>query len=415
MEKFINWLETSFAPKMNKVNHNVWIITMKDSIIQTLPFILLGSIFCMASVVENYVTLPFSFWTPFGWTMGMISLLISFLIPFNFCEMNRLRKQRIIAGSTGLIFFLITITPAVVAEGKLGFVSSAFGGGGMFCAIMTGIITSIVFNSFGKFSFFKEDSAMPDFVRQWFDGLLPIGIVIFGAFVVVQVLNVNLYAIITNFFMPLQGILNTWYGFIITGFLYCFIYSMGISAWLLTPLTQPVKLATIAANLALVAAGTATVANMGLYTETLINVTYMWIGGIGCTSPLVILLLCSKSMKLKALGKACLAPSLMNINEPVIFGCVAWNPFLMIPMWIIGIVIPAMTWIGCKALAIAPIPQIQFDMASVPYPISTWIATQGSWMAVLFAVLEFVVAGLIWYPFFKAYEKQCIEEEANNG
>ena len=207
------------------------------------------------AVLENYITLPFSFWTPFGWTMGMVSLLVAFLIPFNFCEKKRLRKQRLIAGCTGLILFLISITPEVVAEGQAGFGSSALGAGGMFCAIVTGLIVCIVFNAFGKFSFFKEDSAIPDFVRQWFDALLPIGLVIFGGFIVVQVLNINLYQIVSSIFMPLQTVMNTWYGFILINFLTCFIYSMGISSWVLTPVTEPVKLAGIAANIAMVAAG----------------------------------------------------------------------------------------------------------------------------------------------------------------
>lgn len=412
MQKLINWLETSFAPKMNKINHNVWVVTLKDSVMQILPFILLGSVFCVGAVVENYVTLPFSFWTPFGWTMGMVSVLVAFLIPFNFCEKKRLRKQRLIAGATGLILFFISITPEIVAEGEAGFGSSAFGAGGMFCAMVTGMITCIVFNLFGKFSFFKEDSALPDFVRQWFDALLPIGLVIFGGFIVVQVLNVNLYQIVTGFFMPLQSILNTWYGFILSGMIYCFIYSMGISSWVLTPATEPVKLATIAQNLALVTAGTATVANMGMYTETLMYTCYMWIGGIACTFPLVLFLAKSKSVKLKALGRACLGPAIFNINEPVIFGCVAWNPIMMLPMWIIGAVIPAITWIACKVISFAPIPRIQFDLWYCPYPISTFISTQGSIGGIILVVITFLVAGAIWYPFFKAYEKQCLEEEA---
>lgn len=412
MQKLINWLETSFAPKMNKINHNVWVVTLKDSVMQILPFILLGSVFCVGAVVENYVTLPFSFWTPFGWTMGMVSVLVAFLIPFNFCEKKRLRKQRLIAGATGLILFFISITPEIVAEGEPGLGSSAFGAGGMFCAMVTGMITCIVFNLFGKFSFFKEDSALPDFVRQWFDALLPIGLVIFGGFIVVQVLNVNLYQIVTGFFMPLQNILNTWYGFILSGMIYCFIYSMGISSWVLTPATEPVKLATIAQNLALVTAGTATVANMGMYTETLMYTCYMWIGGIACTFTLVLLLAKSKSVKLKALGRACLGPAIFNINEPVIFGCVAWNPIMMLPMWIIGAVIPAITWIACKVIAFAPIPRIQFDLWYCPYPISTFISTQGSIGGIILVVITFLVAGAIWYPFFKAYEKQCLEEEA---
>lgn len=413
MQKLIDWLETSFAPKMNKINHNVWVVTLKDSVMQILPFILLGSLFCVGAVVENYITLPFSFWTPFGWTMGMVSLLVAFLIPFNFCEKKRLRKQRLIAGCTGLILFLISITPEVVAEGQAGFGSSALGAGGMFCAIVTGLIVCIVFNAFGKFSFFKEDSAIPDFVRQWFDALLPIGLVIFGGFIVVQVLNINLYQIVSSIFMPLQTVMNTWYGFILINFLTCFIYSMGISSWVLTPVTEPVKLAGIAANIAMVAAGTATVASLNMYTETLVYVMYMWWGGIACTMPLVLFLMRSKAKKLKALGRACIAPAIFNINEPVIFGCVAFNPIMMLPMWIIGIVLPAITWIGCKVLAFAPIAQIQFELWYCPYPIGTWIASQGNLMAALFVIIEVVIAGMIWYPFFKAYEKQCLEEEVS--
>ncbi len=86
MQKLISWLENSFAPKMNKISNMIWIVTIKDSVLQILPFIFLGSIFCCLAIIEDYVTLPFSFWTPFGWTMGKVSLLISFLIPFNYCE-----------------------------------------------------------------------------------------------------------------------------------------------------------------------------------------------------------------------------------------------------------------------------------------------------------------------------------------
>lgn len=411
MKKLITWLETVFAPKMNVINHNTWVVTLKDSVLQILPFILLGSIFSLCTIIENYIHLSFSFWTLYGWTMGMISVLIAFLIPFNFCEKKRLRKQRLIAGATGLIFFFITISPVLTEEKSVGFSSGVFGAGGMFCAILTGMLVCVVFNIFGKFTFFKEDSAIPDFVRQWFDALLPIGLVIVAAFVIVDVWQINLYNIINTIFMPLQSVLNTWYGFILMNFIYCFIYSMGISGWVLTPVSQPVQLQSVAANLALVSAGTATAVNMNMFTQTLMSVAYMWIGGFACTLPLVILLVRSKSQKLKALGKACLIPSIFNINEPIVFGCIAWNPIMMLPMWIIGIVIPAITWIACKVIYFAPIPRIQFDMWYTPYPISTWIATQGSIKAIVFIVITFVIGLLIWYPFFKIYEKQCLSEE----
>lgn len=411
MKKLMDWLENSFAPKMNKINHNVWIMTLRDSMMQIFPFILLGSIFCLLAVLEEYVHFPFSFWTPFGWTMGMLSILVSFLVPFNYCEKKRMKNQRFIAGFSGLILFLISVTPEIEAEKIIGFGADALGAGGMFCAIIMGILTAIVFRLFSKFSFFKEDSSIPDFVREWFDALLPIGIVIFGGFLIVQVANLNLYRIIVNFMMPLQDFIDTWWGFTLFFMIDTFIYSMGISSWVTTPISTPLKLAAITANLGFVAAGTATVANMHLFTDTLIYGCYMWIGGVGCTLPLVVLLLFSKSKKLKTLGKACIAPALCNINEPVVFGCVAWNPILMVPMWLQGVIIPLLTWIGCKVVAFAPIPRIQFDLWYCPYPISTWISSQGSIQAIIFFFITFIISTLIWYPFFKVYEKQEVQNE----
>ena len=415
MKKFISWLENSFAPKLNKINNLIWIVTIKDSIMQILPFIFLGSIFCCLTVIEDYVKLPFSFWTPFGWTMGKLSLLVAFLIPFNYCEKKRYRKQRLIAGLSGLLLFLIVVTPVVQAD-KATFVfdSSALGAGGMFCAIATGVIAGLVMEVFAKFTFFKEDSPIPDFVRQWFDALLPVGIVICLGWIIVLIMHVNFYQIILAIFMPLQNFLQTWYGFTFFMFLTCFIYSMGISSWVLTPVNEPVKLAAITANLGMVAAGTATAANMFIFTEGLVYCTYMWVGGIACTLPLVFMLMKSKSKELKALGKACLVPSIFNINEPVVFGCIAWNPYLMIPMWLQGIIIPLLTWFACKVIAFAPIPRIQFELWYCPYPISTWIST-GSVKAIIFLLVSVAVSSLIWYPFYKAYEAQILTKEADEA
>ena len=211
---------------------------------------------------------------------------------------------------------------------------------------------------------------------------------------------------------PLGQIANSFPGLVIICFLYCFIYSMGISTWVLTPMSEPIKVQNIANNLALVAAGTATIENLSLFTETTLYTCYLWIGGIGATLSLVILMCFSKSKELSALGKACLGPGILNINEPVIFGAVAWNPLLMVPMWLQGIVLSAMTWIFTKVIPFAKIPRIQFELWYCPYPISTWISTQGHIPSIIFVLAQFAVSALIWYPFLKAYERQKLKEEA---
>ena len=103
MQPFIHWLETSFSPRMAKVNNNVWVVSIKDSIMQVFPFILVGSVFAMLAILNDYFPSLPSFWTPYGWTMGMLSLLVSFLIPFNLMEKRNFRKQQLIAGGSRTI------------------------------------------------------------------------------------------------------------------------------------------------------------------------------------------------------------------------------------------------------------------------------------------------------------------------
>ena len=190
MQKLIKWLEESFAPKLQKVTNLTWIVVIKDSMMQLLPFILAGSIFCLGAVLNDFVPGLPSFWTPFGYTMSKIGLMASFLIPFNYCERKRYRKQRIIAGFTGLMLFMIVVNPEAAEE--MGQGHTLYGANGMFIAIFTGIIVGEVFGAFAKFSFFKEDSVVPDFVRQWFDALLPIILVITAGWLIVLVAGVDI-------------------------------------------------------------------------------------------------------------------------------------------------------------------------------------------------------------------------------
>ncbi len=402
MNKIIKWLNTSFAPKLMKMNSNIWIQTIKESVLQTIPFIFLGSLFCCLAILNNYFPSLPSFWTPFGWTMGMVSLFISFLIPFNYMEKKRIRKQRILAALCGVILFLIVISPKVIEDGIPGFGHSAMGAGGMFIAIVTGVFVSLVMELFSKISFFKEDSVIPDFVRVWFDSMLPIAVIVVTGWVVVDILQFDMYNLIVMIFMPLSSILQSPFGLIAFCFFECFIYSMGISTWVLTPIVTPVMLAAIAAN----------VDGTGAYmvTDTAIFSTYLWIGGIGSTLSLSVMMAFSKSKKLKALGKACVIPGIFNINEPIVFGAIAWNPILMIPMWIQGIVLPAIMWTFTKIIPFAPVPMVQFEMWYTPFPISTWIVTR-SVSAVILLIVIGAVGAMIWYPFFKAYEQQELENE----
>lgn len=407
MNKFLDWMRDSFSPKMNKINHNIWVVTLKDSINQVMPLIFVSSIFAMLTLPGSIFQWEWwpNFWTPNGWTMGVISIMMAFLVPYNLMEKCRLRRSRIIAGISGLILYMIAVTPQLVADNAVGFSHSAFGAGGMFIAIITGIITGLIIRGYGKFTFFKEDSVLPDFIKSWFDQMLPVATIVILGWVCIDILHFDFYNLVLNIFSPLQAFTETFWGFLAIDLITVILYSMGISAWVLTPITTPIKLAAITANMAGVAAN--------VFTNSF-GYAYMTIGGCGCTLGLALLLLTSKSSKLKALGKAVIVPSFFNINEPVVFGAIAWNPILMIPMWLSSVAVCSLAWFFTKVIEFAPIPMINFQLWYCPYPICTWLATGGAISAILLVVLIFVVTTLIYYPFFKVYEREAIEEEQKN-
>ena len=405
MKKFTTWLEDRFVPVMNKANGNIWVLTIKDSINLLLPVIMLGSFFCLLSILEEYITLPFSFWTGYDWTIGKLSLFISFLIPFNFCEKKKYRNHRFAAAISGLIIFMIVATPQIETSKDIGFSSSALGAGGMFVAIITGVLVSLVFEILHSFSFFKKDSVLPGF-----DMMIPMGLIVLVGWLGVQVGNIDVYAIIQEAFKPLTSFIQTLPGWILFDFALVFLYSLGISNWVLSPITEPVTLAAIAANVLMASEGVANASDLNMFTQELRFSTYMMIGGTGCTLPLVFMLLRAKSQKLKTMGRVGLVPSLFNINEPIVYGCIAWNPLLMIPMWLTAIILPCVIWVFTKIIAFAPIPAMVFNLWYCPYPVSTWLITR-SINAILLMLICFVIAAMIYYPFFKVYDKQEYEQE----
>ncbi len=400
----MKWLEESFQPKMNKFANNPWMMGLKDTINQIMPLIFLGSLFVVLTLPSNIKGFEWfsNFWTPFGWSMGMLGLMMAFLLPMNLMEKLRMRRSRIVAATAGLILYLMIITPQLIADESIGFGHSAFGSSGMFISIISGLFVALLVNALGKISFFKEDSVLPDFVRAWFDQMLPIGAVIIVGWVLVFILKFDLYVAIQSLFMPLRNVISNVWGFTLVNLFTIVLYSMGISGWIISPIVIPVLLQNIETNIA---------TGAQLFATQSWDYAYLKIGGLACTLGLVLLMQTAKSKKLKALGRATLVPSIFNINEPVVFGAIAFNPILMIPMWINAIVSPILAWVLTVVIPFGKIPDIQFNLWYLPYPLTTWLATGGHLMSVALVIIIFLVTTAIWYPFFRVYDNQCVREE----
>lgn len=413
MNKVLEVFEKKLVPVLNVLTRNVWVNVIKDSIMQTLPMTLLGSVLCLLTVPGDLLGWEWcwDFWTPWGWTMGLLSVFIAVLIPLNYLEKKRLKRQRVAAMMASISMFFIIVQPTVIEEGTVGLQVSGLGAGGMLAAMLAGVIASLVLAAFGNFSFFKKDSPMPDFVRAWFDQLLPVAICVLAMWLLVDKVGINIYNILVVIFSPVASVAQTWYGFTFLLFIEAFVYSMGISCWVMTPITSPIMTMAIVANIEMARNGTATPENLNIYVNCLIYCCYYAFGGIGNTLSLNLMTLRSKSNKIKGLSRASIGPSIFNINEPIVFGMIAWNPYLMIPMWLNALIGGPLIYIFTKVIPFAPIPTTDFSgFWCMPYPFVVWLGTQ-SLNAVILMLCLFVVSWLIYYPFYKIYEKQEVEKE----
>jgi PTS system cellobiose-specific IIC component len=130
---------------------------------------------------------------------------------------------------------------------------------------------------------------------------------------------------------------------------------------------------------------------------------FVFPGGAGATLPLVLLLLRSRVRRLRTFALATVLPSLMNVNEPVMFGLpVAYNPVLAVPFVLCPIVLSSVTY---AALSLGWVGRpIFYVPSSIPTLVSVFLATL-DWRACVLVVVNVAVAGAIWLPFVRVYER----------
>ena len=87
----------------------------------------------------------------------------------------------------------------------------------------------------------------------------------------------------------------------------------------------------------------------------------------------------------------------------------------MIAMNLNTIVVCTLAYLFTRVIPFGAIPDILFQIWYCPYPICTWLASSGSIASVILVLLLFAVTVLLWFPFFKVYEKQCLMEEMQNS
>ncbi|MCI9049214.1 MAG: PTS sugar transporter subunit IIC [Coprobacillus sp.] len=409
MKKIMNWLANSFAPKMNKFCSRPWISGVSSGMQKIIPFILTGCVIFFYNVLRSWVPSLPDLGFIINYSFGLLGIIVAFSIAQQCMEKIGIVESATQCGITAICVFFMLVNPITGESGETIIQSGRLGASGMIVGIVAAIGTAIVFNLFAKLKFLKDSDIIPDFVVGWLNVVVPALISLSISMILTSYLKIDIYSMILSLFAPLSSFAQSLPGLVVIVFIPVFMSSLGINGWLFAAISTPIYMAGIQENIANVAAGLPAMnitTNEVVFTSGLIAM-----GGLGATLVLNILMFRAKSKKLRVLSRIFIGPSIFNINEPVIYGVpIVLNPILMIPLYLCTIIGCVITW-GIMRLGWLNIPASLLFTGQLPVPFSTVIATGGDFRGVLWAIVLFVIYIIIWYPFFKIYDNQCLHEE----
>lgn len=409
MKKFMDWLQYSLTPAVQKFTNRPWVSGFSAGVVKCLPFILTGCVIFFYNVIQPYFPniLP-DLSMISTYTFSMLALLVAFMMVYQLMGSLRHRGYQVVGGLTGICAYILTMKGETV-DGIYSVAWNRFGPTGIVVAIFIGLYVAFVFHMIAKLKLFKNNKTIPEFVQEWITNIIPIFLTILTLKILIIDFDVDLYPLVLLVFEPVQAIAQTYPGFLLVIFIPVFFYSLGISGWTWSGPRNAIFIPAQAANVALVAAGG--VATNLTTSEVCNGIALCVLGGMGCTLAFNLWLLTSKSKRLKTLGKVCIGPSIFNINEPILYGApMVFNPVLMLPMYICTFVNATIVYVIMR-LGFLAIPTIELAMvATIPAPISTVMFT-GDMRGIIWWLVVLALDLLIYYPFFKTFEKQVLVEE----
>ncbi|MGJ0960777.1 PTS sugar transporter subunit IIC [Faecalicoccus pleomorphus] len=411
MNRFMKWLAESFAPTMNRWFSKPWLAAVSNCMQKIIPFILTGSLIYFYNVfVSFFPSLP-DLSPILNYSFMLITMIVAFMMANQCMEKLNHPGYTTNAGIAAICILFMAVTPKGDSADSLSAFMGNLGPSGIAVGMVIGLFVSFVFHLWGKLHFL-EDSSVPDFVTGWINTIIPNVLCLAIGMIVVFNFGINLVDVILGVFMPISNILSTLPGFILYSFIMGFFYTLGVSTWLWGAISTPVFMINIQQNIDAVAAGNA--ATQIVTSEAVFTLAFITMGGVCCTLGLNLLMCFSKSKQLKMLGRVFLAPSIFNINEPIMFGApVVFNPLLMLPAWINAIIGPVYVWV-LMSTGLLNIPSKMIQVGQIPAPFCSVMVTQDL-RALLWWAILFVIYIAIWYPFFKVYEKQKLQEESQQA
>ncbi|MGA8942575.1 MAG: PTS sugar transporter subunit IIC [Thermoactinomyces sp.] len=421
MKKFTEFLEKKVTDPMARLAEQRHLLAIRDGVISSLPFIIVGSFFLIIAFPPLPETWMITQWAvdhaaeiliPYRMTMFIMSLYVAFGIGYNLAQSYKV--DPLSGAQIAVASLLLTITPSVIEE--LGFVlpMQYLGGNGLFVAIIVSILSVEIFRICKQKEItIKLPDAVPASVSRSFEALIPVAIVMILMTIITVIMGINLHALVEKLVTPLVTAGDSLFGVLVPVFLITFFWSFGIhGVSVVGSVARPLWEVYLLKNGEAVASGASKLPHIA--PEPLYQ-WFIWIGGSGATLGLVIVMLIfARSKYLKNLGKTVITPSIFNINEPVIFGLpIVLNPILIIPFIITPLVTATVAYISTSIGLVTP----TFVKApwTLPAPIGAFLATGGDWRSIILVFVNIAISMVIYLPFLKLYDKKMLAMEQENA
>ena len=409
-------------PFFEKISRNVYLGAIRDGFLAAMPAILFSSIFILIAAVPEIFGFYWPeevsnwLWKVYNYSMGVVGLLVSATTARCLSEsVNRKMPQnKVINATSTMLASIVGFLLLSVSSIEGGFDTTYMGTKGLMASFVSAFIVVNVY----KFCVLRDltikmPKEVPGTISQTFRDIIPFGLSVFIIVLIDLAVRsttgvVFAEALIT-LLQPLFTAADGYLGIAIIWGAMAMFWFMGVHGpSIVEPAIAAIIYANVDANLALFKAGEQAshvlTAGLGNFVGTM--------GGTGATLIVpFIFLLFAKSKQLKAVGKASVVPVCFAVNEPLLFATpIILNPYFFVPFLVTPMVNVCIFKFFVDVLGMNSFMYVL--PWATPAPIGLVLGTGFSlWAFVLVAVL-LVVDFVIYFPFFKAYDAELLEQEA---
>jgi len=418
----VHVIENKITPLAGAMGSQRHVVAIRDGFLAALPFMIIGSFLLV------FIFPPFSPDTQIGFCRAWLDLSLKYreqlMLPFNL-SMGVMtffisvgigaslgKHYQLDPIMTGLLAFMAFLL--VAAPYKDGHISTQyFSGQGIFTALITAIYASEMYAFLKRHNItIRLPKEVPTGVARSFEILIPVVVIVFTLhplnLLIESMTGMILPEAIMHLLSPLVAASDSLPAILISVLICQILWFAGIhGALIVTGIMNPFWMANLSANQAALAAGQALphIYLQGFWDH------YLLIGGVGSTLPLAFLLLRSRAVHLRTIGKMGVVPSLFNINEPILFGApVIMNPIFFLPFILVPMVNAVLAWTATKLGWLAQV--VSLTPWTTPAPVGASWAANWAFSPVIMCLICMVMSALMYYPFVKAYERTLQKQEA---